>query len=212
MAMKRCNNGHYFDSDKHTTCPSCGVQDLHIEPTIARGRGGAASPSPRQDFDVPTRPRGRPGGAPARDAGTDEKTRPRGQPAPALERDPGATVGVVRKKMGIDPVVGWLVCVEGAERGRDYRIRTERNFIGRDPKMDICIGGDDAISRENHAIISFNPKKSSFLIMPGEGRGIVYLNDEEVATPTELQAYDTIELGQTKLMFIPFCGEKFKWA
>lgn len=209
MAMKRCDNGHYYDSGKHTTCPSCGVADLHIEPTIARGRNSAVSPS-RPNLDVPTRPRGqqaRP--APAEDA----KTRGRDQQAaPELVRDPGATVAVVRKKMGIDPVVGWLVCVEGAERGRDYRIRSERQYIGSAQKMDICIGGDDTISRENHAAISFNPKKGTFLVLPGDGRGIIYLNDDEVATPTELQAYDVIELGQTKLMFVPFCGEQFKWA
>ena len=191
MAMKRCDNGHYFDSQKHTSCPSCGVANLHIQPTVAIGKTAMQA----QDNAAP-----------------DGHTVARGQVKhAAVERDPGATVGVVRKKMGIDPVVGWLVCIEGAEKGRDYRIRSERNFVGRDPKMDICIGGDDAISRDNHAVISFNPKKNSYLLTPGEGRGIIYLNEEEVATPTELKAYDTIEMGQTKLLFVPFCGENFKW-
>ena len=123
-----------------------------------------------------------------------------------------ATVSVVRKKIGIDPVVGWLVCIEGAEKGRDCRIRSERNFVGRDPKMDICIGGDDSISRDNHAVISFNPKKNTYRLTPGESRGIINLNEEEVATPTVLNAYDKIELGQTKLLFVPFCGKDFTWA
>lgn len=192
MAMKRCDNGHYFDSDKHTTCPSCGVANLHIEATVAKGRAGSAAQA-RNDLDIPTVARGQ-------------------VKSDVIERDPGATVGVVRKKMGIDPVVGWLVCIEGPEKGRDYRIRSERNFVGRDPKMDICIGGDDAISRDNHAVISFNPKKNTYLLTPGEGRGIIYLNEDEVATPAELKAYDIIELGQTKLLFVPFCGENFKWA
>ncbi len=191
MVMKRCDSGHYFDSEKHSSCPSCGVANLHIQPTVAAVRSGYAALA-RPELDSPTVARG--------------------QAKPAfVERDPGATVGVVRKKMGIDPVVGWLVCIEGPEKGRDYRIRSERNFVGRDPKMDICIGGDDAISRENHAVISFNPKKNSYLLTPGEGRGIIYLNEEEVATPTELKAYDTIEMGQTRLLFVPFCGEQFKW-
>ena len=192
MVMKRCDSGHYFDSEKHSSCPSCGVANLHIQPTVAAGRTGMATPA-RPDFDSPTVARGQ------------------AKPA-SSERDPGATVGVVRKKMGIDPVVGWLVCIEGPEKGRDYRIRSERNFVGRDPKMDICIGGDDAISRDNHAVISFNPKKNSYLLTPGEGRGIIYLNEDEVATSTELKAYDTIEIGQTKLLFVPFCGENFKWV
>ena len=192
MVMKRCENGHYFDPQKHTSCPSCGVANLNIQPTLAAARIGAAVQG-RSALDAPTIARG--------------------QAKPGfVERDPGATVGVIRKRMGIDPVVGWLVCIEGPEKGRDYRIRSERNFVGRDPKMDICIGGDDAISRDNHAVISFNPKQNSYLLTPGEGRGIIYLNEEEVATPTKLKAYDILEMGQTKLLFVPFCGENFEWA
>ena len=136
-------------------------------------------------------------------------TRVRGQPAPVA--DIGATVAMVRKKMGIDPVVGWLVCVEGPEKGRDYRIRSERNGIGRGPDMAICIQGDEAISRENHAYISFNPRKASFRIAPGDSRGMTYLNGEEVDVPMPLKPYDRIELGQTHLLFVPFCSESFNW-
>ena len=30
MALKRCENGHYFDPGKHTSCPSCGVQMIDM--------------------------------------------------------------------------------------------------------------------------------------------------------------------------------------
>jgi hypothetical protein len=40
---------------------------------------------------------------------------------------------------------------------------------------------------------------------------LVYLNDEEVLTPVEVAPYDRIELGETVLLFIPFCGERFTW-
>lgn len=127
------------------------------------------------------------------------------------QSDVGVTVAMVRKKIGIDPVVGWLVCIEGPEKGRDYRVRSERNGIGRGADMAISIIGDEAISRENHAYISFNPRKGSFRIAPGDGRGMIYLNGEEVDVPMPLQAYDRIELGQTQLLFIPLCGEHFSW-
>ena len=74
----------------------------------------------------------------------------------------------MRASKGIDPVVGWIVCVEGQDKGRDYRIRTERNFIGRNDSNDIVIKGDDSISRERHAIISFNPRTNSFRLAPGD--------------------------------------------
>lgn len=37
----------------------------------------------------------------------------------AKEEDTGKTVGVFQKNMKIEPVVGWLICVEGPEKGRD---------------------------------------------------------------------------------------------
>lgn len=60
-------------------------------------------------------------------------------------------------------------------------------------------------------MISYNPRNRTFRIAPGEQRGIVYLNDEEVLTPMPLAPYDRIELGATKLLFVPFCGERFTW-
>ncbi len=124
----------------------------------------------------------------------------------------GRTMGVFHKKMGIDPVVGWFVCVEGPDKGQDYRIVSEKNFVGRSPEMDICIEGDETISRDNHTIVSYNPKDHRFRLYPGDGRGLVYVNDEELVMPAVLKAYDMIELGETKLLFIPFCGESFTWV
>ena len=48
--------------------------------------------------------------------------------------------------------------------------------------------------------------------MAGESHGIIYHNDDEVIGPVELKAYDKIEMAQTKLLFIPFCGEQFTWS
>jgi len=40
---------------------------------------------------------------------------------------------------------------------------------------------------------------------------LVYLYGEDIDVPTQIKAYDVIEVGQTKLIFVPFCGENFKW-
>jgi hypothetical protein len=40
---------------------------------------------------------------------------------------------------------------------------------------------------------------------------LVYKNGEEVVFSEPLEAYDVIELGRTKLLFVPLCGERFKW-
>lgn len=191
MALKRCENGHYYDPAKHSSCPSCGIPDINL---------GKTKPRRSDVVDVPGPPPPVPG-----------------PPAPAPPPQPGAaelgrTVPLERKRKGIDPVVGWLVCVEGADRGQDYRIRSERNFIGRGEGMDIRIEGDETISREKQASVSFNPKNNQFKLHPGEGRGLIYLNNEDVDTATPIKAGDIIELGQTKLMFVPLCGDSFTWS
>jgi hypothetical protein len=191
VALERCSKGHFFDEAKHTSCPHCPVDGLDI-PTMPRkpvvsGAAGYDQTAP----DV-------------------ERTRPQNERS-GDGADP-VTIGRIRDELGIDPVVGWLVCVEGPDRGRDYRIRTENNPIGRSNQMYICISGDDTISRERHAaIITFEPHKATFHLVPGVARGLVYLNDQPVFDHQTLQAYDEVTIGKTKLVFIPFCGERFQW-
>ena len=117
---------------------------------------------------------------------------------------------------GIEPVVGWLICIEGVQRGQDYKIRQGKNFIGRSDEMDISIVGDDSISRKNHASIVYDPKPRRFLLLPGEGGGLVYLSnqvkkEEAVLTATEIDAYDVIEIGKSKFIFVNLCGIHFDW-
>ena len=140
------------------------------------------------------------------------------EPVPTAPPSPGIsvtaankTVGMMQSQMGFDPVVGWLACVAGPSRGKSYTVRGGINSIGRSERMDIVVTGDLKISAENHAKISYSEKNNRFNILPGEGRNIVYLNDEEVFTPMPLNAYDLIDFGETKLLFIPLCGERFTW-
>lgn len=115
-------------------------------------------------------------------------------------------------KEDIQPVCGWLVCIEGVRMGKDFKIREGKNFIGRADDMDIQILGDNKISRRNHAIVVYDPKKRNSVLLPGDASGIAYLNDEAVYVPTQLSNYDLIELGNSKFVFIPFCGEHFEWS
>ena len=127
------------------------------------------------------------------------------------EEDYGRTVAVIKKQMGIDPVVGWLVCKTGAEKGKDYRIHAENNYIGRSESMDICIHGDETITRENHAIVTYDNIKGEFFFTPGMGRSIIRINGNVVLAPTKLNAFDEIEMGITKFVFVPLCGPDFTW-
>lgn len=192
MALVRCESGHLFDRAKHTACPTCGVRD-ELRPRRDVPSGPADADRTRRR-DEPRAAAGGPGAA---------------MPAAA---DDAKTQRLIRRMTGVDPVVGWLVCVRGPERGHDYRLHSEKNFVGRGDGMDVRIAGDGAISRENHAVVSFDPKREAFRLLPGDGRGLVYLNGEEVIAPTALASGDRIELGGTELMFVPLCDGRFSWS
>jgi hypothetical protein len=111
-----------------------------------------------------------------------------------------------------EPVAGWLVCLEGPSRGKDYRLHTEKNFIGRGPNMDVILDSDNTVSRERHAVVIFDPKKKTFWALPGEASGLVYLNGDIVNSPAPMKADDVLEVGQTKLVLIPFLGDRYSWS
>ena len=115
------------------------------------------------------------------------------------------------KDTKVDPAVGWITCIEGPDKGQDFRIVSERNFIGRGDDMDIQIKGDSTISRKNHCSISYNPKQRVFMLSPGQSNGLVYVNNEALYDTRELRAYDMIEIGESKFVFVNLCGENFDW-
>ena len=203
--MLRCAEGHFYDAGKHSACPWC-APPLDITPAEGQKTRPMADVTP--PMATPTAPM-----APAA---------PAAAPAPAKEVIPPMAGPILVKpdaetqrfgtlSKGIDPVVGWLVCLDGPERGRDYRLKMERNFIGRSPFMDVSLGGDERVSRERHASLVFDPKNRSFWLVPGEATGLVYLNGTLVHTPIQLKGDDVIELGKSKLVLIPFCGDKYEW-
>jgi hypothetical protein len=160
--MKQCEKGHFYDEGRYLACPYCQNAGQPFGKTVAAVQGVAGA-----------------------NVG---KTMPvQDMPNPVAR---GKTVAVISKDIGIDPAVGFLVCVEGPQKGKDFRLTSGRNFIGRSNDMDVAISEDDTVSRENHAVVSHDVKNNNFTIAPGQGRGITYLNNEEVANAKALAAYD----------------------
>lgn len=210
MEMRKCLNGHYYDASMNQECPYCtgkGSQNvtvpLNLNNTADSGRTLPLGFTPQSSSQVTSSVMGQQVGANL------DRTMPLNlKPADSEE---GRTVAIIRQDMGIDPVVGWLVCIEGEEKGRDYKIHSDNNFVGRSEKMDICIRGDETISRENHVIVSYDRVDGTFYCSPGDGRSIVRVNDKAIFQTVELKAYDKIVLGKTILSFVPFCGKDFDW-
>lgn len=109
-----------------------------------------------------------------------------------------------------EPVVGWLVCVEGPARGTDYRLHAGYNYIGRE-SGDVRIRGDQQISRQNHAMVAYDSGEHLYFVGPSAGRNLIKVNGHAVLQAVEIKNYDTISIGTTKLIFVGLCGEQFSW-
>lgn len=112
-----------------------------------------------------------------------------------------------------DPVVGWLVIIEGPGKGRSLELGVGANAIGRDKGQKVKLDfGDSHISREKHALIVHDPKSMRFFLQSGDARNLTYLGEEVVLNPVQLTGREIIVVGETRLMFVPFCGPDFGWS
>ena len=113
----------------------------------------------------------------------------------------------------VDPVVGWLVVVDGPGKGSAVRLGNGQNGVGRGgaarARLDF---GDRQISRETHAVVTYDPKNNRFWVSQGSGTNLTYLGDSPVLAPTPLQPGARIVMGETTLRFVAFCDEDFTWA
>jgi pSer/pThr/pTyr-binding forkhead associated (FHA) protein len=111
-----------------------------------------------------------------------------------------------------EPVVAWLVIIDGPGKGNFVKLGFGMNAIGRSVESRVSIDfGDDQISRENHALLTYDAKNRKFYIQHGGGANLTYLGDSPVLQPFELKGNEVISIGNTKLYFVPFCGANFNW-
>jgi len=53
--------------------------------------------------------------------------------------------------------------------------------------------------------------KRIFMITPGQANGLIYIDNEALYDTRELKAYNLIEIGESKFIFVNLCGENFDW-
>ena len=191
-----------------------------------------AAPAPLNDGgDFPTLP---PGGRRGSLFPDEPETRPAGsstkevpvtggggfRPAPPVEpktRIHGGSGGVAPSTSPVadgmaDPVVGWLVIIDGPGKGLFARVGNGQNMIGRSPECRIRLDfGDDEISRSNSAIVTYDPRGRRYYVQQGSGTNLIYLNDAPVLAPTELRDRSELLIGSTRLRFVALCGDDFSW-
>lgn len=125
--------------------------------------------------------------------------------------------GVTMPAESIDPegktvaTVGWLVSVNGACVGQDFRLHSGWNYVGRGSNVDVRIP-DNKVSAGGIIRIGYVSDERLFYVVPCENaRNIAKRNGKSILSLQELAAYDRIVVGDTELVFVPLCSEKFSW-
>lgn len=181
-----CPNGHYYDSTRYRECPYCKPGTSGVQQL---NRSGVDAPP--SNVTVPVNNVQRTGSS------------------SNMEK----TVRLVEQKAGYDPVVGWLVCVEGSDKGKDFRLHDGNNFVGRSSDMDISLAGDKSVSASNHFSITYDRRHDRYFMSMGMGKEIVYVNNEPLtANARYVKIGDRIEVGGTTLVFIPLSKEYAQWT
>lgn len=215
MNLTKCVNGHYYDADKYSSCPHCNkANEANDDVTVNMDRTEPAFSyeTTSKSATMPgyvTRPSVKPqqGTVSLMDA-VSVASAPVSTP---VTDDNDKTVSYYGGSLGIEPVVGWLVCIDGEMKGKAFELKNGKNFIGRSKGMDIVLEGDPNVSRERHAIVTYEPKGRMFIAQPGESRELFYMNDKVVLMNVEMHDRDILSIGKTTLMFVPLCGPNFTW-
>ena len=200
--QRTCSAGHVYDADQFPSCPYCNRNTRAIQ------FGATAAPA---GYGATTAPAGYGAAHAGRDDTIGQTVMPEAIRRRMEQEKDNRTVGEFKRKLGYEPVVGWLVCVEGPEVGKDYRLFGRINAIGRAEGNDVVLAQEHTVSQKNHVRLAYDAKHNNFQLIPGEGTNVTYLNDEPLYVPQKLNAYDVLEMGDTKLIFVPLCNERFRW-
>ena len=132
-------------------------------------------------------------------AGAEAKTRLESQPVAAATPPPaGPRKTVLLTEQRKAPVVGWLVAMNGEQKGEDFRVHEGQNMLGSASDADIVIR--DVTVSAHHA--SLRHKDGKFVLTDLDSSNGTYLNEgSEPIAREELKDNDLVRVGGVSLKF-----------
>ena len=164
---------------------------------------------PEVPVEVPEAPVDAPAELPEESETPIEKPKEAPQEPEAPTEEPAAPV--MPPVSPFDRTVGWLVCVKGARAGESFPLLCGRNLIGAGAQVDVRLDFDPEVTQGAQCVLTFDPESEAYYIQCGESRGLSYRNGALLLVPERLDAYDTIRLGKTTLVFVPLITDSFRW-
>ncbi len=226
MPMRNCDAGkHYFDPNLYDSCPYCMADEIDMadpnrfsqqEPVIPPATHDDNRTVRINDYNVEdtlTKV------APARNQGSNKTQYPSHSNKTQFigfgehnYDDYNQTSQIIEEP----PVVGWLVIVEGAGKGRDFRLIQGVNNIGLDRNLEVSLDfgeqTDKLISHSSNAAIVYDIVSNVFFAERGQRvTNLPRLNDNVLMNGVNINNGDIIQVGKTKLMLVTLCDNNFSW-
>ena len=204
-----CPNGHSYDSNLDS-CPYC-VQNGELEYESSEVSGESSSNEYIRSSKVALRLNGKSKGEIFIPQSYSQENNTECNTDCSIDTSHRETtfIGTVQETR-IPPVVGWLVCSDGEDKGMDFRLHADYNYVGRAEGQVICLT-DSTVSRE-HFSVAYDRLNNRYFVSMGRGKAIVYVNGNPLGkSMTVLRKGDRISVGHTTLVFIPLEQQDLKW-
>lgn len=211
MPIKKCPNGHTYDTNIYDHCPFCpspatSSAPLNSPKTSAYGPGlniddlptqvvsssqAAGNPYANQDHTIIIKP-----GEGVYD--DEPKTR--------IHQTTTSQSGEVKQPVGAKKLVGILSTYSKTvnENGEVFKLYEGKTYIGRDDDCGIVVNNDDEVSSKHVAILCRNIEGQplKFFMKDNMSTNGTFLNGNIEDEQVELKSFDVIRIGSTELTFI----------
>ena len=138
-----------------------------------------------------------------------------GGPFPGMmPRDNNATVAMTESDMDYLPRIharAFLVCIEGPMTGASFVFQENKAIIGRQKNYEIALFRDPSVSRSPHGVIRYDKDTLTYTVSKADPEKKVSVNGTFIEEDAVLNMYDIIGIGQSRLLFMPVCSDKFSW-
>lgn len=186
MSIVKCPFNHYYDDKRSSVCPYCEKTENEQLFTDSMNEKNTSY------IELPEY--------------EEQKTEAYGEFVSEFEK----TISVFVDESKNELTTGWLVCIDGEEKGKSYTVHSGRNFAGRSLEADIPLMDDSSITREHQFSIVYDPRSVEFYVV-NEG-DCTCLNNEPIKKEQKLCDGDVIQAGKSKYVFVPFCKRGREWV
>ena len=219
MNLQKCKNGHYYDQDKFVKCPYCVTRKMPLKDTLVLD--GAADAHTRKEENVydgelyadetmiQASLKDAVAAAMKRKAYQELELSASSEPERSEDNMIPTANGLSEKIRQLP--VGVLVAIDGSCKGRIYALMTGDNYLLTE-RGTVCVQNEVMPERQPQASVCYDAEQNLFVLRLLDETSNIRIGKMRLEDNVRLVPYDTIIVGEDILLFVPICGDQFRWG